>query len=119
MHLTSGERDLDTGTVQEMIIKELGDEKIQVACIGPAGENGTLFAAIMNLRRSASRGGVGTVMGSKNIKAIAVRGTSEVAVADRQRLNDRYPGHGCSGQAASGIRRIQPSWFIRHNCADA
>ena len=70
-----------------MIIKELGDEKIQVACIGPAGENGTLFAAIMNLRRSASRGGVGTVMGSKNIKAIAVRGTSEVAVADRQRLN--------------------------------
>ncbi len=78
---------LDTGTVQDMIIKELGDEKIQVACIGPAGENGTLFAAIMNLRRSASRGGVGTVMGSKNIKAIAVRGTNEVAVADRERLN--------------------------------
>jgi len=78
---------IDTGTVQDMIIKELGDEKIQVACIGPAGENGTLFAAIMNLRRSASRGGVGTVMGSKNIKAIAVRGTNEVAVADRQRLN--------------------------------
>jgi len=81
-------KDLDTGTVQEMIIKELGDEKIQVACIGPAGENGTLFAAIMNLRRSASRGGVGTVMGSKNIKAIAVRGTRKVTIADKEKLND-------------------------------
>jgi aldehyde:ferredoxin oxidoreductase len=79
---------IDTGTVQDMIIKELGDEKIQVACIGPAGENGTLYASIMNLRRSASRGGVGTVMGSKNIKAIAVRGTGKVNVADKEKLND-------------------------------
>jgi aldehyde:ferredoxin oxidoreductase len=42
----------------------------------------------MNLRRSASRGGVGTVMGSKNIKALAVRGTCAVNLADKEKLND-------------------------------
>lgn len=79
---------IDTATLQDRIIRELGDDKIQVACIGPAGENGTLYAAIMNLRRSASRGGVGAVMGAKNIKALAVRGTCAVNLADREKLND-------------------------------
>jgi len=78
---------LDTTTLQNTIKQELGDNKFQIACIGPAGENGTLFAAILNGRRSASRGGVGTVMGSKNLKAIAVRGTREVKVADKQQVN--------------------------------
>lgn len=78
---------IDTDRVQEIIINELGDEKIQVACIGAAGENGTLFASILNGRRSASRGGVGAVMGAKNLKAVAVRGTQKVDVADREKLN--------------------------------
>jgi len=79
---------LDTATLQAAIKSELGDEKIQIACIGPAGENGTLFASILNGRRSASRGGVGSAMGAKNLKAIAVRGTGTVAVADKQKLNE-------------------------------
>jgi aldehyde:ferredoxin oxidoreductase len=78
---------IDTKTLQETVRKELGNEKIQIACIGPAGENGTLFASILNGRRSASRGGAGTVMGSKNLKAIAVRGTKKTEVADKDKLN--------------------------------
>jgi aldehyde:ferredoxin oxidoreductase len=81
-------KEIDTEKVQEIIRKDIGDEKVQVACIGTAGENGTLFASIMNARRSASRGGVGTVMGSKNLKAIAVRGTGKVEVADKEKINE-------------------------------
>lgn len=77
---------IDTETLQNIIRSELADDKMTVACIGPAGEGGSLFAAIMNERRSASRGGVGTVMGSKNLKAIAVRGTHKVEVADPEEL---------------------------------
>ncbi|HEX4599350.1 MAG TPA: aldehyde ferredoxin oxidoreductase family protein, partial [Burkholderiaceae bacterium] len=52
------------------------DPQIRVSCIGRAGETGCLFAGVMNdLHRAAGRSGVGTVMGSKNLKAIAVRGT--------------------------------------------
>ena len=52
------------------------DPLIRVSCIGQSGENGVLYAAIVNdLHRAAGRSGVGTVMGSKNLKAVAVRGT--------------------------------------------
>jgi aldehyde:ferredoxin oxidoreductase len=81
-------KETDTKTLQEIIRKDLGGEKIQVACIGSAGEKGTLIASIMNERRSASRGGLGTVMGSKNLKAVAVRGTKKTEVADREKLNE-------------------------------
>jgi len=54
----------------------LQDPLTRVSSIGTAGENGVLFAAVVNdLHRAAGRSGVGTVMGSKNLKAIAVRGT--------------------------------------------
>ncbi len=57
--------------------------KSRTACIGPAGERGVLFAAIMNDRdRAAGRSGVGAVMGSKNLKAVAVRGSAPVPVYD-------------------------------------
>jgi aldehyde:ferredoxin oxidoreductase len=68
--------------------KELNDEKIKVATIGPAGEKLVRFAAIVDDRRTASRGGVGTVMGSKNLKAIAVRGSKRIEVADRAKLRE-------------------------------
>jgi len=58
------------------------DEEAKVACIGPAGENLVKFASIMNDNgRAAGRSGVGAVMGSKNLKAIVVRGTQGVRVA--------------------------------------
>ena len=65
------------------------DAKARVACIGPAGENLVLFAAIMNEKdRAAGRGGVGAVMGSKNLKAIVVRGDSPVPIADKKRFKE-------------------------------
>ena len=64
---------------EEMIKTRHQDPLMRVSCIGKAGENGVLFAAIVNdLHRAAGRSGVGTVMGSKNLKAIAVRGTKGV-----------------------------------------
>jgi len=66
-----------------------GDRKLEVACIGPAGENGVKFAAIMlSTYFAAGRGGVGTVMGSKNLKAIVVSGSQPIEVHDRDWLND-------------------------------
>lgn len=56
----------------------------KVACIGPAGERLVRFACIINdMGRAAGRSGVGAVMGSKNLKAVVVRGTKGVKVADR------------------------------------
>jgi aldehyde:ferredoxin oxidoreductase len=61
---------------EEIIKKSHQDPQIRVASIGRAGENGVMFACIVNdLHRAAGRSGVGTVMGSKNLKAVAVRGT--------------------------------------------
>jgi aldehyde:ferredoxin oxidoreductase len=65
---------------QEIIRKEIGDEGIHIAVIGEAGEHGTPFAIILIDIRAAGRGGIGAVMGSKNLKAIAVRGTGSVTV---------------------------------------
>ncbi len=62
--------------------RELGIPGLRVACIGPAGEKLVRFACIMNDKhRAAGRSGVGAVMGSKNLKAIAVRGTGSVSIA--------------------------------------
>jgi aldehyde:ferredoxin oxidoreductase len=56
------------------------DPQLRISCIGRAGENQVLYAAVINdLHRAAGRSGVGAVMGSKNLKAIAVRGTKGVA----------------------------------------
>ncbi|MDB5777749.1 MAG: phenylacetaldehyde:ferredoxin oxidoreductase [Polaromonas sp.] len=64
---------------EPLIKKGLQDPLTRVSCIGKAGENGVLYAAVVNdLHRAAGRSGVGTVMGSKNLKAIAVRGTRGV-----------------------------------------
>jgi hypothetical protein len=71
----------DTFETPQIIREELGDEEIKVACIGPAGENQVTYAAIIVDRfRAAGRAGGGTVMGSKNLKAIAVKGTKVVPI---------------------------------------
>lgn len=63
--------------------EELGDKKVEVACCGQAGERLVRYAAIMNMRtRACGRTGMGAVMGSKNLKAIAVRGRSKPEVAN-------------------------------------
>jgi benzoyl-CoA reductase subunit BamB len=65
----------------ELIRRELNEPKAQVASIGLAGENRVYFASVEQGRSSASRGGIGAVMGDKGLKAIAVRGTGDINVA--------------------------------------
>ena len=67
---------------EKLIRAQHKDPAIRVATIGLAGENCVRFATISNEGRHAGRGGVGAVMGAKNLKAVALRGHAEVAVAD-------------------------------------
>ncbi|MBI2305658.1 MAG: aldehyde ferredoxin oxidoreductase family protein [Chloroflexi bacterium] len=77
---------LNTRATQEQLRKDLGPG-VQVACIGTAGENRVRFAAIINgLKNAAGRGGMGAVMGSKNLKAVVARGGHGVPVADKDGL---------------------------------
>lgn len=66
------------------LVKET-DEAARVACIGPAGEKRVLFATIMNDKnRAAGRSGLGAVMGSKNLKAVVVKGSRSIEVAENK-----------------------------------
>jgi len=70
-------------TTEQLNAETASDAKI--ACIGPAGEHLSYIAAIMNdMQRAAGRTGVGAVMGSKNLKAVVVRGSGAVTVADKE-----------------------------------
>jgi len=72
---------------EDTIKRETGVPDASVAAIGQAGENGVLYAAIVNEKfRAAGRSGVGAVMGSKNLKAIGVRGTGAVGIARPQEM---------------------------------
>jgi aldehyde:ferredoxin oxidoreductase len=74
-----------TGETEKAIKSELGDDKIEVAQIGMAGEKLVKLACIMNMsNRAWGRTGLGAVMGSKNLKAIAVRGRATPEVADKK-----------------------------------
>jgi aldehyde:ferredoxin oxidoreductase len=78
-----------TGEAQDAIRAELGDDKVRVALIGPSGEKLVRFAAIVNeLKHFNGRSGVGAVMGSKNLKAIAVRGTRKPEFHNLERLTE-------------------------------
>jgi len=77
-----------TGEAETAIKEELGDRKIEVLQIGPAGEIGVRFAGIFSMsNRANGRTGMGAVMGSKNLKAVAVRGKKRPMVADKAGLN--------------------------------
>jgi len=78
----------DTGTTQKTIREELADDKIRIAQIGPAGENLVRFANIVNeLKHFNGRNGLGAVMGSKKLKAIAVRGTKPINLFDKEKIS--------------------------------
>jgi len=69
-----------------LLQREVDDPKARVLTIGPAGERCSLIAAVINDKyRAAGRSGVGAVLGSKNLKAVVVRGTGRVAAADPDR----------------------------------
>ncbi|MFH1639934.1 MAG: aldehyde ferredoxin oxidoreductase family protein [Chloroflexota bacterium] len=79
----------NTKETEEDIRAELGDDRTRVASIGPAGENMVRFACVMNdLKEAAGRGGTGAVMGSKNLKAIAARGTKIPETADQAAIDE-------------------------------
>ena len=74
--------------VQKLIQKELGSTTIRVTQIGPAGENQVRYACILNdINHAAGRTGLGAVMGSKNLRAIAIRGHGKVPLADEKAVN--------------------------------
>jgi aldehyde:ferredoxin oxidoreductase len=77
---------MKTTDCQQIIKNELNDQNARIACIGPAGENLCKIACIINELRAAGRKGLGAVMGSKNLKAIAIRGTGKLAIADKEKL---------------------------------
>jgi aldehyde:ferredoxin oxidoreductase len=78
----------DTYQTEDILKSELGKD-VEVACIGPAGENLSLIAAVMHNRgRAAARSGLGAVMGSKKLKAVAVKGTIKVPLADEKRVKE-------------------------------
>ena len=79
----------ETGPVEALIRLELADDHVRVAQIGIAGEHQVRIAAVMHdVNRAAGRGGLGAVMGSKNLKAVAVRGRMALPVADRTPLTE-------------------------------
>jgi aldehyde:ferredoxin oxidoreductase len=75
-------RGKDVYETDDIIKDDLGDRRVQTAIAGPAAENGVKFAGVFaNLMRAASRTGMGTVMASKGVKALAIRGTGSIEVA--------------------------------------
>ncbi|RJO60178.1 hypothetical protein C4544_05980 [candidate division WS5 bacterium] len=77
----------DTWTTQSLIRQELGDRNIKTLKIGPAGENGVGAANVVgDIGRSASKGGIGAILGSKKLKAITVRGRRGIKIAKPKEL---------------------------------
>ena len=120
----------DTADVQWAIQDELDDKRVRVAQCGIAGENQVLFANVINdINRAAGRGGLGAVMGSKNLKAVAVRGSQRLPVSERKRVNPvaKWLGDNYKTKAAwaveigtiRGVRALTPmSALPTHNFQD-
>jgi len=84
---------LTTSETEAAVRRAWGDSRVKTATIGPAGENRVRFAGIQTTpQRSAARCGLGAVMGSKHLKAVAVRGHGPVRVADPARFHDLAVG---------------------------
>ena len=98
-----------TGEAEAMIKEELGDRKIEVIQIGPAGENEVRFAAVISMsNRAFGRTGLGAVMGSKNLKAIAVRGNQKLPIADKAALGKltRWGVENFAGSDVAGLGKL-------------
>lgn len=100
---------LDTGDTESAIKRELRDESVQVATIGPAGENLVAYACIVhNGRYVCGRTGLGAVMGAKKLKAIAVRGRRPIEVADKARVRE------ISGWFADNFEKEATCYMFHH-----
>jgi len=98
----------DSYETQKLIKDELGGGNIGVACIGEAGERKVRYASVMNDEgRAAGRCGMGALMGSKNLKAVAVAGNLRVGVADSEKVKEK------AKQAVSDINGNMVSVALR------
>ncbi len=107
-----------TWEVDDLIKEELGDPSVRSAIIGSAGERLVRYACITNDKnRHIGRNGMGTVMGSKNLKAISVRGTKNVEVADLDTLFKKVKQlyKDCRGPAMYYGRIGTPVKVLKHN----
>jgi len=121
----------------QQILKDRHSRQHQIACIGPAGENRVRFACILHrLSNASGNGGFGGVLGAKNLKAIVVRGTGGVDIADPDAFNEAvsyvwnlargglsytgYPDagfpvvactHGCSVRCYMRVRTLEEDYF--------
>jgi aldehyde:ferredoxin oxidoreductase len=78
---------MKTDAFDKAFIEELGDRRFRTCYVGPAGENLVHYASIINTAgRAAGRGGTGCVMGSKNLKAIAAKGSKQPNLGDHKRF---------------------------------
>jgi aldehyde:ferredoxin oxidoreductase len=95
-----------TQETQDMIREELGEKRAELAMIGPGGENLVRYACVMNgLKDAAGRTGLGAVMGSKKLKAVAVRGTQSIAAADPEVIS------AMARRAAQEVReKVRAAW---------
>lgn len=123
----------DTFETRDMITEELGDERIHVVAIGPAGENLVRYACIItDESRAAGRTGMGAVMGSKKLKAIAVRGSRDVKIAkpkafkkvleeatEKIRTHPVYKSFSKYGTAGAISAANAHGWFPRRNFSEA
>jgi len=109
---------LDTQETQARIKEELKDPDVQIACIGPAGENMVIGSLILHdIQNTAARGGFGALMGSKNLKAVAVRGTKGLKVADPKAFADlwkEYYGFYANGRGYAFLKGQSQGGIARH-----
>ena len=113
-----------TADVEDSIRDELDDNKIEIAQCGISAEKGILFGCIINnANRANGRTGMGTVMASKNLKAVAVRGTIKVPVSDQEKTREiakqgakRFPDSGIANLGkfgtASAVSAKNPVGFL-------
>ena len=102
-----------TGEVKKLICEELGDDGIEIVQIGPGGENLVRFAGITGgLRHFAGRTGMGAVMGSKNLKAIAVRGKRSYDFSDEAGIKEKAKKAVMAFKESEGLQR-----FHKHGTA--
>lgn len=103
-----------TGEVEGVLREDLGDRRVRTLQCGPAGERGVRFAAVMaDANRAMGRTGMGAVMGSKHLKAIAVRGTQKPQLADKEALltlakqgAEQYPSSGIYSTGEMGTADV-------------
>jgi aldehyde:ferredoxin oxidoreductase len=97
-----------TRETDDLLKKEIGDDKVKIATIGLAGENLVRFACIISEKgHAAGRCGMGAIMGSKNLKAIVVRGTEDVPINNKDKLMD-------ATQKITTIAKTTPFSVVMH-----